>query len=215
MRILFGLYYGRSIYYASKRWKGTIICSTLHEPCSVWVHGLRFLRYVAHQSCAFWVFNIYMFGPHAKRWWLSSRTHLSGYQRYRCFPSVGPLGPSLLFAYIYMSTHTCMCTHESLPSSWSGYYNDTSWTDLALCGELVYDFWHTRHINVVYSNMHARITSIHMHVVVAFERYTPSCGYRRQAYIYSWARVDIHDHLDQQQDRLPWRILHLVRVIVV
>ena len=33
--------------------------------------------------------------------------------------------------------------------------------------------------------------------------------------IYSWARVDIHDHLDQQQDRLPWRILHLVRVIVV
>ena len=40
----------------------------------------------------------HMFGPHAKRWWLSSRTHLSGYQRYRCFPSVGPLGPSLLFA---------------------------------------------------------------------------------------------------------------------
>ena len=78
--------------------KGTIICSTLHEPRSVWVHGLRFLRHVAHQSCAFWVFNIYMFGPHAKRWWLSSRTHLSGYQRYRCFPSVGPLGPSLLFA---------------------------------------------------------------------------------------------------------------------
>ena len=77
--------------------EGTIICSTLHEPRSVWVHGLRFLRHVAHQSCAFWVFNIYMFGPHAKRWWLSSRTHLSGYQRYRCFPFVGPLGPSLLF----------------------------------------------------------------------------------------------------------------------
>ena len=57
------------------------------------------LRHVAHQSCAFWVFNIYMFGPHAKRWWLSSCTHLSGYQRYRCFPSVGPLGPSLLFAW--------------------------------------------------------------------------------------------------------------------
>ena len=34
----------------------------------------------------------HMFGPHAKRWWLSSRTHLSGYQRYRCFPSVGPRG---------------------------------------------------------------------------------------------------------------------------
>ena len=40
----------------------------------------------------------HMLGPHAKRWWLSSHTHLSGYQRYRCFPSVGPLGPSLLFA---------------------------------------------------------------------------------------------------------------------
>ena len=70
-------------------------------------------------------------------------------------------------------------------------------------------------INVVYSNMHARITSIHMHVVVAFERYTPSRGYRRQAYIFVVPRVEIHDHLDQQQDRLPWRILHLVRVIVV
>ena len=57
------------------------------------------LRHVAHQSCAFRVFNIYMFGPHAKRWWLSSCTHLSGYQRYRCFPSMGPLGPSLLFAW--------------------------------------------------------------------------------------------------------------------
>ena len=79
--------------------KGTIICSTLNEPRSVWVHGLRFFRHVAHQSCAFLVFNIYMFGPHAKWWWLSSRAHLSGYQRYRCFPSVGPLGPSLLFAW--------------------------------------------------------------------------------------------------------------------
>ena len=154
MRILLGCTYITAGAY-SMRWrggKGTIICSTLHEPRSVWVHGLRFLRHVAHQSCAFWVFNIYMFGPHAKRWWLSSRTHLSGYQRYRCFPSVGPLGPSLLFAwqqerliwlrrgllficntvYIYichalgwhawynLSTHTCMCTHESLPSSRSG-----------------------------------------------------------------------------------------------
>ena len=152
MRILLGCTYITAGAY-SMRWrggKGTIICSTLHEPRSVWVHGLRFLRHVAHQSCAFWVFNIYMFGPHSKRWWLSSRTHLSGYQRYRCFPSVGPLGPSRLFAwqqerliwlrrgllfllvilYIYrscfgmtwysLSTHTCMCTHESLPSSRSG-----------------------------------------------------------------------------------------------
>ena len=156
MRILLGCTYITTGAY-SMRWregKGTIICSTLHEPRSVWVHGLRFLRHVAHQSCAFWVFNIDMFSPHAKRWWLSSCTHLSGYQRYRCFPSVGPLGPSLLFAwqqerliwlrrgllfllviryiYIYighalgwhawysLSIHTCMCTHESLPSSRSG-----------------------------------------------------------------------------------------------
>ena len=172
-----------------------------------------------------------MVGPHAKRWWLSSRTHLSGYQRYRCFPSVGLLGPSLLFAwqrerliwlrrglffacntvcvcvyiyiyiyiYIYRSCsgmtciiqfeHTHMHVYAWIPpieSKWL--VNETSWTDLALCGELVYDFWRTRHINVVkwYSNMHAyaRITSIHMHVVVAFEWYTPSCGYRRQAYIF-------------------------------
>ena len=101
MRILLGCTYITVGAY-NMRWrggKGTIICSTLDEPRSVWVHGLRFLRHVAHQSCAFWVFNIYMFGPHAKWWWLSSRTHLSGYQRYRCFPSVGPLGPSLLFTW--------------------------------------------------------------------------------------------------------------------
>ena len=182
------------------------ICSTLREPRSMWVHGLRFLRHVAHQSCAFWVFNIYMFGPHAKRWWLSSRTHLSGYQRYRCFPSVGPLGPSLLFAWqqerlIWLRrgllfllwddmhdtvwAHTHACVHMN-PSHRVEVASTTtpSWTNLALCGEQVYDFWHTRQIDVVYSNMHARITSIHMHVVVAFERYTPSRGYRRQAYIF-------------------------------
>ena len=154
MRILLGCTYITTGAY-SMRWrggKGTIICSTLHEPHYVWVHGLRFLRHVAHQSCAFWVFNIYMFVPHAKQWWLSSRTHLSGYQRYWCFPSVGPLGPTLLFSwqrerliwlrrgllvlfvirYIYighalgwhawysLSTHACMCMHESLPSSRSG-----------------------------------------------------------------------------------------------
>ena len=35
----------------------------------------------------------------------------------------------------------------------------------------MYDFRRTHHINVVkwYSNMHARITSIHMHVVVVTE----------------------------------------------
>ena len=71
--------------------------TTLHEPRCV--GALWFLRHVAHQSCAFWVFNIYMFGPHAKWWWLPSRTHLSGYQRYRCFPSVVPFGPSQLFAW--------------------------------------------------------------------------------------------------------------------
>ena len=101
MRILLGCTYITAGAY-SMRWrggKGTIICSTLHEPRFMWVHGLRFLRHVAHQSCAFWVFNIYMFVPHSKRWWLSSRTHLSGYERYRCFPSMGPLGPSLLFAW--------------------------------------------------------------------------------------------------------------------
>ena len=170
------------------------------------MHGLRFLRHVAHQSCAFWVFNIYMFGPHAKRWWLFSCTHLSGYQRYRCFPSVGSLGPSLLFAWqqerlIWLRrgllfllwddmhdtlwAHTYACVRMN-PSHWVEVASTTtpSWTDLALCGELVYDFWHMLQINVVCSNMHARITSIHMHVVVAFERYTPSRGYRRQAYIF-------------------------------
>ena len=170
------------------------------------MHGLWFLRHVAHQSCAFWVFNIYMFGPHAKRWWLSSRTHLSGYQRYRCFPSVGPLGPSLLFAWqqerliwlrrgllfllwddmhdtLWAHTHACVRMNPSHRVEVAS-TTTPSWTDLALCGELVYDFWHTRQINVVYSNMHARITSIHMHVVVAFEQYTPSRGYRRQAYIF-------------------------------
>ena len=57
---------------------------------------------------------------------------------------------------------------------------------ISLCVGRVYDFQRMRHINVVkwYSNMHARITSIHMHVVVAFKRYTPSRGYRRQAYIF-------------------------------
>ena len=99
----FGLYiyYGRSIYIVcgEEGGRGPSYVVRFMKPRSVWVHGLRFLRHVAHQSCAFWVFNIYMFGPHAKRWWLSSRTHLSGYQRYRCFPSVGPLGPSLLFAW--------------------------------------------------------------------------------------------------------------------
>ena len=80
----------------------------------------------------------------------------------------------------------------------------------------VYDFRRTLHINVVkwYSNMHARITSIHMHVVVAFDSTLPRVVIGDKP-IYSWARVDIHDHLDQQQDRLPWRILHLVSVIIV
>ena len=77
-----------------------------------------------------------MFGPHAKRWWLSSRTHLSGYQWYRCFSSVGPLGPSLLFAWqqerliwlrrgllfllwddmhdtVWAHTHACVCMNPS------------------------------------------------------------------------------------------------------
>ena len=50
----------------------------------------------------------------------------------------------------------------------------------------LYDFRRTRHINVVkwYSNMHARIISIHLHVVVVIEWYTPLRGYQRQAYIF-------------------------------
>ena len=166
MRIILGCTYITAGAY-SMRWregKGTIICSTIHEPRSVWVHGLWFLRHVVHQSCAFWVFNIYMFGPHAKRWWLSSRTHLSGYQRYRCFPSVGPLGPSLLFSWYSLSTHTCMCMHESLPSSRSGEYNDRSWTNLALYGEcMILDAWATSMLwNGIQTCMHASLHYICM-----------------------------------------------------
>ena len=77
-----------------------------------------------------------MFGPHAKWWWLSSCTHLSCYQRYRCFPFVGPLGSSLLFAWqqerliwlrrgllfllwddmhdtAWAHTHACVCMNPS------------------------------------------------------------------------------------------------------
>ena len=67
----------------------------------------------------------------------------------------------------------------------------------------LYDFRRTRHSNVVkwYSNMHARITSIHMHVVVVLEWYTPSRGYRRQAYIF----VGPHGH-----PWSPWPTTRLV-----
>ena len=80
----------------------------------------------------------------------------------------------------------------------------------------LYDFRHTRHINVVkwYSNMHAHITSIRMHVVVLLNGTLPRVVIGDKL-VYSWAHVDIHDHLDRQQDWLPWRILPLVRVIVV
>ena len=63
---------------------------------------------------------------------------------------------------------------------------------ISLCVGRVYGFRRMRHINVVkwYSNMHARITSIHMHVVVVFKWYTPLRGYRRQAYIF----VGLHGH---------------------
>ena len=163
------------------------------------MHGLRFLRHVAHQSCAFWVFNIYMFGPHAKRWWLSSRTHLSSYQQYRCFPSVGPLGPSLLFAWqqevliwlrrgllfllwddmhdtVWAHTHACVRMNPSHRVEVAS--TTTHHEPILLCVGRVYNFWRTCQINIVkwYSNMHARITSLHMHAVVVFERYTPSCG---------------------------------------
>ena len=102
MRILLGCTYITAGAY-SMRWrggKGTIICSTLHEPRSVWVHGLRFLRHVWHIKVEhFRYYTQHIFGPLAKPCWLSSHTHLSGYQRYRCFPFVGLLGPSLLFAW--------------------------------------------------------------------------------------------------------------------
>ena len=171
----------------------------------MWVHGLRFLRHVAHQSCAFWVFNIYMFGPHAKRWWLSSHTHLSGYQWYRCFPSVGPLGPSLLFAWqqerlIWLRRGLLVLLWDDMIQFEHTHMHVYAWISPIELKWLVqrhvmnqsrsvwwlYDFRRTHHINVVkwYSNMHARITSIHMHVVVVFERYTPSRGYRQQAYIF-------------------------------
>ena len=145
MRILLGCTYITAGAY-SMRWRGGRGPSYVVR--LIWTSLCVGAWFTVFEACGksklcILVFSIYMFGPHAKRWWLSSRTHLSGYQRYRCFPSMDPLGPSLLFAWqqerliwlrrgllfllwddmhdtLWAHTHTCMCTHESLPSSRSG-----------------------------------------------------------------------------------------------
>ena len=59
----------------SKRGKGTIIYSMLHEPRSGGVTVFE-----ACGTSKLCILGIqHMFGPDAKQWWLSSRTHLSGY----------------------------------------------------------------------------------------------------------------------------------------
>ena len=212
MRIILGFTYITVGAY-SMQWrggKGTIICSTLHET-SLCV-GAWFMVFEAcgtSKLCILGIQHIYVW-PTCKVVVVVLSHPLKGYQRYRCFPSVGPLGPSLLFAWqqerliwlrrgllflilddmhdtVWAHTHACVRMNPSHRVEVAS-TRTPSWIDLALCGELVYDFWHTRQINVVYSNMHARITSIHMHVVVAFEWYTPSRGYRRQAYIFMGPR---------------------------
>jgi len=73
------------------------------------------------------------------------------------------------------------------------------------------------HINVVHwvgysTHMHASHTSINMFGTHACNgclwTHSHSLGYGRQAYIYSWARVDVH-HFDQRRERLPGWILLL------
>jgi len=110
-----------------------------------------------------------------------------------------------------------MCTHESIPlDRGGGREHTTRHEPLALCGDLC-DFQRMHHINVVHwvgysTHMHASHTSINMFGTHACNgclwTHSHSLGYGRQAYIYSWARVDIH-HFDQRRERLPGWILLL------
>ena len=112
------------------------------------------------------------------------------------------------------------------PSRWieGGEYMTRHERPLALCGDLC-DFQRMHHINVVHwvgysTHMHASHTSINMFGTHACNNgclwtHSHSLGYGRQAYIYSWARVDVH-HFDQRRERLPGWIYSssLLRVTV-
>ena len=111
------------------------------------------------------------------------------------------------------------CVHMN-SSRWiegGGGEHTTRHEPLALCGDLC-DFQRMHHINVVHwvgysTHMHASHTSINMFGTHACNNgclwtHSHSLGYGRQAYIYSWARVDVH-HFDQRRERLPGWILLL------
>ena len=114
--------------------------------------------------------------------------------------------------------NSALCTHESIPLNRRGCEHTTRHErPLALCGDLC-DFQRMHHINVVHwvgysTHMHASHTSINMFGTHACNNgclwtHSHSLGYGRQAYIYSWARVDVH-HFDQRRERLPGWILLL------
>ena len=120
----------------------------------------------------------------------------------------------MMWDYIYIIAHLYTWIHPA--GSKGGEHTTRHERPLALCGDLC-DFQRMHHINVVHwvgysTHMHASHTSINMFGTHACNgclwTHSHSLGYGRQAYIYSWARVDVH-HFDQRRERLPGWILLL------